>query len=171
MNVEKDIKRIKICVERMNARVDNSIKKENILAFNRIVELVLEKKEDLLKTNYTITKLYVILLGFQIEKYQASLSSKIPVKELHKQIDQPLEFLVQQLCTKANDMEQRKLFESLKIDISTHPAKKSKNTKLLETNKLAEAIKDEDNFKKLFCSYWMPDQIMQEIETNVLNII
>lgn len=171
MKIEKDINRVKICVEKMNSKVNDQIKSSNIKSFNNLVEYILKKNKIVLEKSDLSKKLYIILLTFYLEKYSASLLHDFRIKELHKLINKPSDYLLKVLCMKANDIEQRILFDSLGIENNVHPKTKTIKTRSVELENLSKAIKNEDNFKKLFCTYWDYEVVKKGVETNVLDLV
>jgi len=166
MTIDKAINRIKW-------RIENGGWKSNetdVSAFNRIVDFVLEKKETQLQVNTLFTKVFIMLWINNLEKFDTELTDEIVLKELYKRIDKPMEYHINLLCTKANDLEQMKLFRNLNIELR-HEQLISKSNRTKDINKLLLAIGNIDNRKRLFGSYWDYKEVEKGLYKNVFDFL
>lgn len=170
MRIDNDIKRVKICVQKMNSKLKPEIKKANTEAFNRLVDFVLEKKETQLQVNNLFTKVFIMLWINNLEKYDAELTDKIVLKELYKHIDKPMEYHINLLCKKANDLEQIKLFKNLNIELR-HDLSIPKTTLTKDVDMLSLAIGNIDNHKRLFGDFWEYKEVEKGLYKNVSDFL
>ena len=131
MNINKAIEHLKF-------RFKNHWKptEKDVEAINSIIKFTKEKHEKQYNDNQLFGKLYIYVLGEYINFYRSSVTSDLPQKELHKLLDRPIQQIISEFTTKANDVERilRLKQEGLSGE---HPATIPEAQKEIERSKIA----------------------------------
>lgn len=161
-------------VNRLEWRFKNtwrqSLKEDDIHALNKIIEFIEDKHKKQIQDYHLFAKLYIMVYAQFLEKYNATVFDKIPVKELSRYLDQPLENIIQRFTDKLNESELYELFNEVGIE-QKHPVLVGEEQKNKETDLLIETINSDENLRRLKGQVWDYETIKENIELQVNNAI
>lgn len=139
-------------------------------ALTEIMQFVEDKHKYQFNNHQLFAKLYVMVYAQFLEKYNTTVFDDIPVKELTRYLDQPLERIIQRFTDKLNESELYGLFDEIGIEMK-HPALVSQEQKDKDTSKIQKAIKDKDNFDRFTGQVWDYQTVKENLETQINHTI
>ena len=135
-----------------------------VVAYNVIANYVSSDIDKQIDRNDLLFKLYIMCLSNNMDSYKTTIYDVLPVKELHKSIDKPINYHVSVFQDDLNSREQQLLFNKHKLSI-THPLLISEETNKIELDLLLEIIKSEKERKILFGQYWSYNETEESLKS------
>ena len=131
MNINKAIEHFKWSLQNKWKPTETDVE-----AINSIIKFTKEKHEKQYNDNQLFGKLYIYVLGEYINFYKSSVQSDLPQKELHKLLDRPINQIISEFTTKANDAERYLRLKEAGLS-GEHPATIPEAQKEIERSKIA----------------------------------
>lgn len=139
-------------------------------AINEIMKFVQDKSNQQFQDYHLFAKLYVMVYAQFLDKYNATVFDDIPIKELTRYLDIPLEKIIERFTDKLNESELYGLFDELNV-CQDHPALQSDSVKKNEINVLSDAIKDDNKLKQFNRDVWDYQTVKDNLEAQINNTI
>lgn len=166
MNIEKAVNRIKWRIESKKWISNHN----DIEALNEIVKYVNQKESKQFNDNELFAKLYIHNWIQFIDKFKSDVYDELPIKEFHKLLENPLSVFVQRFTERLNDIELENLYDNIGLS-KEHPSVIPAEVKDKEMKLLTEALKDEENMKKLFRKSWDEELVLDIIKNQVNHFV
>lgn len=144
------------------------VNESDLEALNTIIDFVKNKHKQQLQANQLFAKLYVMVYAQFLQRYNATVFDDIPQVELHKLLDKPLSVFIQRFTDRLNDSELYSLLDELNIK---HPSTTTKEEKDSETDRLSNAIQEQENKEKLFGDVWDLETVTDALERQINLVI
>lgn len=97
-------------------------------AFNTILDFVNDKQKEQFNDNQLFAKLYITFYGELLIYFKSSVFDKIPLKEINRICDEPIELSIKKFIQKATDAEAMSIMKEKGIPFK-HPRSMTKEEK------------------------------------------
>lgn len=175
MNVNQKIEKLWMNVEKGLGRFSWRFKNGNftpnqndINALNGIIQWVNDQRKITLNQNHLFAKLYIYYFNEYLDKYQASVFSDIPQKELSKLLDTPLQLFYQAFVDSLNQNNIYQVMIDNKISM-THPWERTKEEEVSDRLGLKNMSKADR--EKMTSMPWKYDEVEYQLNKMVTEAI
>lgn len=168
MNTDQAIKRI---LWRFKECEIIYVNEKDVTAVNEIIDYINKKQAETFLDNIHFSKLYVYVLGIFLEKYETTIDQNIPTTELHKLIDKPLEYFIEDITSKTNFRLKANLLEASGIKKAMHPALIQKDEMEKCLSKMQNLIQIDTNKKILYGNAWSISEIRDGLRKQIINYL
>ena len=162
MNTDQAIKRI---LWRFKECEIIYVNEKDVTAVNMIIDYINEHQNKTFLHNLHFSKLYIYVLGIFLEKYETTIDQNLPKVELHKLIDRPLEYFIEDITSKTN------LLEASGLNSTRHPAIIQKSEKEVYLSNMQNLIEIESNKNILFGDAWSLTEVRTGLKKQIINYL
>ncbi|WP_426431026.1 hypothetical protein ACPX19_01400 [Winogradskyella sp. HB-48] len=144
--------------------------KNDIEAFNSLVDLVNIKNNASIEKNKTAYSIYASCFLFRLNGFGLTFLNELSQKEFHKSLDRPIDLIINEITSELNFMAQLKFFRDLKIEL-LYPDCRNPMEKEDELSKIKSLLKDPNKFDQFFGNTWSYNEVESNIRNNFLSFL
>lgn len=168
MSLDQAIKRILWRFQNFNTIYVNE---KDVTAVNKIIDFVNQHHDKTVTDNLHFSKLYIYVLGTFLDRYETTIDHNLPRVELHKLIDRPLEYFIEDITSKTNFRLQTNLLEASGFNSKKHPLMIDEHEKKTYLSNMQKLVKIESNMNALFGKAWSLAEVRNGLKIQIINYL
>ena len=142
----------------------------DIKAFESLKDYVIANQKRTANDNQLFAKLYIYLYGEFLNYYKSTVFDNIPQKELNKVLETPIEQIIESFTKQLNESERSQLQDNKGFS-NKHPATRTEDEKLKDTENLDQLIKEDKVNETFFDEVWKYEEVKTNLVAQICNVL
>ena len=147
------------------------VNEKDVTAVNRIIDFINQYHDKVVIDNLHFSKLYIYVLGTFLDRYETTIDQCLPRVELHKLIDRPLEYFIEDITSKTNFRLKTNLLEASGFNSNKHPSMIDEHEKKTYLSNMQKLVKIESNMNVLFDEAWSISEVRTGLKKQIINYL